>query len=103
MFKRIPQPPVNPVLRAREHHDFWAGFVTALAAVATAWETQLIKAFSSDGLQYASQQAAPPPPRLDNVANPAEVLDRWARQQANAQPLSWKIRVDVGSETPCPT
>jgi hypothetical protein len=112
---------VNPVLRAREHHDFWAGFVTALAAVAilfcgarhltnvgttddgTAWETQLIKAFSSDGLQYASQQAAPPPPRLDNVANPAEVLDRWARQQANAQPLSWKIRVDVGSETPCPT
>jgi hypothetical protein len=121
MFKRVPQPPVNPALRAVEHHDFWLGFVLAVAGLVllycgarhltrvdttdgdTAWETQLVRAYTSSGLKYAGQQAPAPPPKLDGVANPAEVLDRWARQQANAQPPSWKIRVDVGAKTPCPT
>ena len=121
MFKRVPQPPVNPALRARERHDFWPGFVAAVAGAVvvfcgarhltsvdtvdgdTAWETQLIKAFSSGGVHYASEQAPPPPPNLEGVANPAEVLDRWAKQQANAKPLTWKVRVDAGAQTPCPT
>lgn len=120
-MKRISQPPVNPALRALERHDFWPGFVAALAGVAvifcgarhltrvdttdgsTARETQLIKAFSSGGVQYASEQAPPSPPKLDGVANPAEALDRWARQQANAQPPAWKIRVDLGAQAACPT
>ena len=37
MFKRVPQPPVNPALRALEHHDFWPGFVAALAGVILAF------------------------------------------------------------------
>jgi hypothetical protein len=119
--KRIPQPPVNPAARALERHDFWPGLVAAVAGAAilfcgarhltnvdtadggTAWETQLMKAFATAGVQYASEQPAPPPPKLDGLANPAEALDRWAKQQANAQPLSWKIRVDLGAKAACPT
>jgi hypothetical protein len=121
MFQRIPQPPVNRALRARERHDFWTGFVVALAGAAvafcgarhlttlgtvdgnTASETQLVKAFSSGGLQYADEVAPPPPPKLDNVANPGEALDRWAKQRAGFQPPAWKVRVDAGATTPCPT
>jgi hypothetical protein len=121
MFKRVPQPPVDPALRAREGHDFWRGFVVALigAVVAfcgarhltnvdtvdggTAWETQLVKAFSCGGLQHPDQVAPPPPPRLDGVANPGEALDRWAKQQVHVQPPTWKIRVDAGAKSPCPT
>ena len=120
-MKRVFQPPIDPAARAAERHDFWPGLAVVVAGLAitvcgarhltsmgtvdgdNAWETQLGKAFSSGGLQYASEQAPPPPPKLDNLANPGEALDRWARQQANAQPLSWKIRVDVGAQTPCPT
>jgi hypothetical protein len=121
MFKRIPQPPVNPALRALERHDFWPGFVATLAGLAvvfcgarhltgvdttdgdTATEAQLIKAFSSGGVQLASEQAPPPPPNLENVANPAEALDRWAKQQASVQTPAWKIRVDLGAKAACPT
>ena len=120
-MKRIPQPPVNPAMRALERHDFWPGFAAALAGVivtfcgarhltsvdtvdgSTAWEIQLVKAFSSGGLQYASQLAPPAPPKLEDPAAEAEALDRWAKQQANATPPAWKIRVDVGAKTPCPT
>ena len=121
MFQRVPQPPVNRALRAREGHDFWPGIVVALAGVAlafcgarhltglgtvdgnTAREIQLVKAFSSGGLQYADQVLPPPPPKLDDVANPAEALDRWAKQRASFQPPTWKIRVDSNATTPCPT
>ena len=91
-----------PRSRAREGHDFWLGFVVALAGAVmafcgarhltnvdtvdgnTAWETQLVKAFSCGGLQYANQLAPPPPPKLDDAANAGEALDRWAKQQAHA-------------------
>ena len=121
MFQRVQQPPVNRELRAREGHDFWPGIVAALAGVAlafcgakhlttvgtvdgnTASETQLVKAFSSGGLQYADEAGPPPPPKLDSVANPAEALDRWAKQRASFQPPTWKVRVDSNATTPCPT
>jgi hypothetical protein len=121
MFKRVPQPPVNPALRALERHDFWPGFAAALAGVIVAFcgarhltgvdtvagnaasEIQLVKAFSSGGLQYASELAPPAPPRIEDPAAEAEALDRWAKQQANATPPSWKIRVDTDAKTPCPT
>ena len=120
-MKLVSQPPVNPALRALERHDFWPGFVATLAGLAvvfcgvrhltnvdttdgnTAWETQLVKAFSSGGVQFASEQALPPPPNLEGVANPAEALDRWAKQQANVQTPAWKIRVDLGAKAACPT
>jgi hypothetical protein len=121
MFKKVPQPPVNPALRDLEHHGFRAGFTVALIGLAlvffgerhltrmdtagggSAWETQLIKAFSSGGLQYADKIAPPPPPRLDDPAAAAEALERWAKTQANAAPPTWKIRVDTEAKTPCPT
>ena len=121
MFKRLPQPPVDPALRDLEHHDFWPGFITALIGLilafcgawhltnvdtvsgSTAWETQLIKGFASGGLQYADRIAPPPPPKLDNSAASAEALDRWSRQQASVRPPAWKVRVDTESKAACPT
>jgi len=121
MSQRVPQPPVNPALRDLERHDFWPGFVAALAGVvlvlcgarhltgvdtvdgSAAQESQLIKAFSSGGLQYASELPAPAPPSLDDPAAQAEALDRWTRQQANAAPPNWTVRVDTDAKTPCPT
>jgi hypothetical protein len=120
-MNRISQPPVNPALRGLEHHDFWPGFILALIGGilllcgarhltdvdtvegSTAWEIQLVKAFSSGGLQYPSQLAPAPPPKLDDPAAAAEALDRWAKQQATAVLPSWKVRVDTGAKTPCPT
>lgn len=121
MFRKVPQPPVNPAQRDLEHHDFWVGFVVALMAVILALygarrltsvdtvdggqanETQLMKAFTAGGLQYASKQAPPPPPHLADPAAEAEALNRWARQQANTPPPTWKVRVDLAAKTPCPT
>ena len=121
-MNRLPQPPVNPATRDVERHDFWPGFVAVVAggfltfcgvrhltgvdtvAGDTASEIQLIKAFSSSGLQYADQLAPPPPPpKLENAAAEAEALDRWAKQQANATPPTWKVRVDTAAAAPCPT
>jgi hypothetical protein len=121
MFKRVPQPPISPALRSREEHDFWAGFVvvfigaalllcgvrhlTAVETVAggTAWETQLVKAYSSGGLEYPHLSAPPPPARSGDPAMDAAALDRWAKQNANYTPPSWKVRVDTSAKTPCPT
>ena len=118
---RIPQPPVNPALRALERHDFWSGFVVAVAGIVlvfcgvrhltgvdtvagnTASEIQMVKAFSFGGVQYASQLAPPAPPKLEDPAAEAEALDRWAKQQANATPPQWKVRIDTDAKTPCPT
>ena len=120
-MNRVPQPPVNPALRDLERHGFWPGFVAVTAGMAlafcglrhltslgtvtgnTASEIQLVKAFSSAGLQYASEWAPPPPPRLADPTAQAEALDRWAKAQANLAPPTWKIRVDTAAAAPCPT
>jgi hypothetical protein len=120
-FKRVPQPPVNPALRAVERHKFWPGFLALVVGVAAAFcgarhltgvdtvqgkaapETQLMKAFSSGGVQYAGDQAPPPPPNFNQTANPAEALDRWVKEHPTPQAVSWKIRVDAAAKTPCPT
>ena len=119
-MKRVPQPSVNPALRDVERHDFWPGSVavaigialafcgvrhlTALETVTgnTASEIQLVKAFSSSGVEYASELTPPPPPNLPDPIAQAEALDRWAKQQANPTP-NWKIRVDTAAAAPCPT
>jgi hypothetical protein len=120
-MKRVPQPPVNPALRDVERHNFWPGSVAVAVGVVlavwgvrhltglgtasgnTATEIQLVKAFSSSGLQYANEMTPPPPPRLQDPAAEAEALDRWAKQQANATPPTWKVRVDTAAAAPCPT
>jgi hypothetical protein len=121
MFKRIPQPPLVAAQRASEHHEFWPGLVAAVLGVmlavvggrhmtgvdttegGTAWETQLMKAFASGGLQYANRLPPPPPPRMDQSPGSLQALERWERQNARAEAPSWKIRVDIGAKAACPT
>lgn len=122
-MRRIPQPPVTAALRDEERHDFWPGFIAALIGVIllfcgarhltrvetvdgdTAHEFQLVRAFSSGGLQYPSEKAAPQPPKpVGDPVLDAEALDRWANSQhAAPEKPSWKVRVDTGAKTPCPT
>ncbi|MGA2659974.1 MAG: hypothetical protein ABSH34_20925 [Verrucomicrobiota bacterium] len=117
MFKRVPQPPVNPGLRDVERHDFWTGLAIALVGFVlvvcgsrhltsietveggTAWETQLVKAFSSGGLQFPEQLVPAPPPRGNDPA----AFERWAKQNSQYSPPTWKVRVDAGATAPCPT
>ncbi|MGO8676889.1 MAG: hypothetical protein ACLQVX_13580 [Limisphaerales bacterium] len=117
MLRRVRQPPINPALRDLERHDFWAGFAIALAGLllvvcgarhltsietvegGTAWETQLVKAFSTSGLQFPEQIVPAPPPNGDDPA----ALERWARQNSQYSAPAWKVRVDAGATTPCPT
>ncbi len=117
MLRRIPQPPVNRTLRDVERHEFWAGFVVVLVGGVllfcgarhltgvdtkeggTAWETQLVKAFASSGLQYASK--LPPPPKLDDPVAQAEAFQRYEWEKAN--PPTWKVRVDTEAKAACPT
>ncbi len=121
MLRRIPQPPVNRALRDVERHEFWAGFIVVLVGVVlvfcgarhltgvdtkdggTAWETQLVKAFASSGLQYASKLPPSMPPKLDDPVAQAEAFERWQIQQQNAKPPTWKVRVDTEAKAACPT
>jgi len=116
-MRRIPQPPLDRTRRRLERHDFWPGFIAALIGViltfcgarhltgvdtvegGTATETQLVKAFAFDGLQYPQHMAPPPPPKGDDP----EALERWARQTRSAEAPTWKVRVDTAASTPCPT
>ena len=114
---RVPQPPLNPGVRDVERHNFWPGFVVVLIGLILAFcgarrltgietvdggnarETQLIKAFAFDGLQFASKLEPPPPPPGDDP----EAFEQWVRQNQNAEPPTWKVRVDTAAKTPCPT
>ena len=116
-MQRVPQPPLDPAVRDSERHDFWPGLIAAVAGLiltfcgarhltavdtvdgGNASESQLIKAFSFDGLQYANKMRPPAPPRADDP----EALERWARQSREAEAPGWKVRVDTAAKTPCPT
>lgn len=120
-MSRVPQPPVNPALRETERHEFWPAFIATFAGLVLVFfgarhvtsietaqgppasEIQLIKAYSSGGVQYADKMPPPAPPPMDDPQTTPEALERWARQTANAEPLPWKVRVDLGAKTPCPT
>jgi hypothetical protein len=117
IMQRIPQLPISPALRDVEHHHFWPGFALGLIGLilafgglrhltnvdtvdgGNAWETQLTKAFSFSGLQYADRMSPPPPPRGDDP----EAMERWARQTREIETATWKVRVDTTASTPCPT
>jgi hypothetical protein len=123
MLRRVPQPPINPALRSPERHDFWTGIILAVIALAilvsgarhltkvdttnenAASETDLMRAFATSGIKYASQMnTAPPPPPVDaDPAKAAEALERWAKTHAKDTEPTWKIRVDTEAKTPCPT
>ncbi|HEY5911376.1 MAG TPA: hypothetical protein VJA21_12310 [Verrucomicrobiae bacterium] len=112
---------MNPATRAVERHDFWPGLVVAVVALVllfsgarhltgiettdgnAAWETQLVKAYSSGGLKFPEAAPPPPPPRGNDPAADAAALDRWQRETAHATLPDWKVRIDTSANTPCPT
>jgi hypothetical protein len=115
-MKRITQPPVSPGLRDPERHDFVPGFILAVIGLLvlfsgarhitnvdtvegnSAWEMQLVKAFTSGGLEYANPSEAPPP-ALDDPAAEA----RFQAQFERAPAATAKYRVNTGAQNPCPT
>jgi hypothetical protein len=118
---KIEQPPIQPTLRDPERHDFWTGFVLALIGLIvlvcgarhltgvettdghTAWETQVVKAFSSGGIRLLDLTATPPPPPADDPAARARAEEQFERSLAKAGGPHWKVKVDTGASTPCPT
>lgn len=121
MNGRVEQPPINPLLRDPERHDFWPAFVLVLIGLMilvcgarhltevettegeTAREVQLIKAFSSGGIRFLDLSSPPPPLPTDDPLATARALEAWDRQNSNGGPPQWKVRVDTGAKTPCPT
>ena len=120
-MRRIPQPPIDPAARDPERHGFWRALVAAFLGLSilitgarhstgvetaqggAARETQLMKAFSSGGLQFPDQVAPPPPPKFDNSPQGLAALQRWEKQSAAFTPPTWLVRVDTSAKTPCPT
>ena len=117
MSRKVAQPPINRLARDPERRDFGPGLVLALIGVLvalcgarhltgvetlagnTAWETQLIRAFTVGGLQFPAP--APPPLLLEatGAGPPSAAAVRAA--PISAAPVA--PRVDTGANTPCPT
>ena len=118
-MKRVAQPPVNPALRDTEQRDFWPALILSVIAAAllfsglkhitnvetlegdAARELQLIKAFSSGGLEVANAVKVSDPAAFDDPAAAAAALEKFAK--AEAQPFRIKYRVNTGAADPCPT
>jgi hypothetical protein len=117
--KHVPQPPVNPLLRNTERHDFWSGALVAAIAVVvlfcgashvtivethdgdSARESQLVKAFARGGLLF---QGASDRLDLAAYADPsaaAAAMDKAAR--IADLPLRARYKVNTGAVDPCPT
>jgi len=119
MRERVAQPPVNPRLRDPERHDFWPPFILVLISVILllcgAWhvtnvdttdgdsarELQLIRSFTSGGLQAVNPVSVPDPATFEDPAAAAAALERMAREEARTFRL--KYRVNTGAADPCPT
>jgi hypothetical protein len=117
--KCVPQPPVKPLLRATERHDFWTGFILAIIAGVvlfcgvrhvtgvetqegdSASELQLVRSFTSGGLHFAQPGPPPDPARFDDPGAAAEALER-ANRVADL-PLRARYRVNTTAADPCPT
>jgi hypothetical protein len=120
MRARIPQPPIQPGLRDAERHEFWVGFIVSVLALLlllvgathltgvdttegnSARETQLIKAFSSGGLQQVDRNPPPRPPDPNDPSSFAAHEEQSQRALAAKGPR-WKVLVNLGASTPCPT
>ena len=119
MRERVKQPPVNPLLRDPERHDFWPGFILVIIAGIlmlcggwhvtnvettegnTAREFQLIKSFTSGGLQVVDSVFVPDPASFEDPAAAAAALERMAQEEAKGFRI--KYRVNTGAADPCPT
>jgi hypothetical protein len=119
MRERVTQSPVNPLLRDPERHDFWPAFIFVIIAgslmLCGGWhvtnvettdgnaarEFQLIKSFTSGGLQAINSVFVPDPASFDDPAVAAAALERMAQEEANGFRI--KYRVNTGAADPCPT
>ncbi len=120
-MRRVPQPPINPAQRPAERHDFWPPFIIALIALLvlvcgathitnietlegnTASERQLVKSFTSGGLEVVQPSAVAPEP-VEPPGDPAaeaKAIERAERAAAKSGGL--KYRVNTGAANPCPT
>ncbi|MEI7730403.1 MAG: hypothetical protein WCO56_12580 [Verrucomicrobiota bacterium] len=118
-MQRIAQPPINPVRRDSEHHDFLPGFIPAVigalllfigsrhltsldtTAGNSAWETQLVKAIANSGLQIVPPAPPPDPASLDDPVKAAAAFQQMDQQFA--QPYKLKYRINTGAKAACPT
>jgi hypothetical protein len=116
---RVHQPAINLLARDTEHRDFWPGFVLALIGLVllaagfshltdletldqnNAWERQLVKAFSTGGLQYATPAAPPRPGDLTDPAIPRPPGVSLAKPSALDR--GSRVRINTEARTPCPT
>ena len=119
MIQRIAQPPIRPALRDPETRDFYPGFILTIMAIlviltgglhvtevdttegGTAREIELVKAFSSGGLELVETAPPPGPVALEDPAQAAAAIEQWERTRA--RPARLKFRVNPGASTPCPT
>ncbi len=119
MRRRVRQPAIQPALRDPERHDFWPGFICALIGLivmfvgarhltgvettdgGSAWETQLIKAFSSGGIEIGIPAPKPAAVGPDGLPEPAVAPEPEPREPEPG--LLSKVRVNLGAKTPCPT
>jgi hypothetical protein len=117
--KRVLQPPVNPLRRSSEAHDFWPGAVLATIALVlflngarhltsletvdggSAREVQLVKAFARGGLQFQSASITLDPATYSDPGRAAAAMDRSAR--IADLPLRARYRVNTDAVDPCPT
>ena len=117
--KRLPQPPVNPLLRNTEQRDFWPGAVVAAIALillfcgarhltsvetldgGSAWEAQLVQAFARGGLQFQNASLNLGPATFADPAAAAAAMDKAAR--VADLPLRARYRVNTSAVDPCPT
>ncbi|MBM3878592.1 MAG: hypothetical protein FJ387_02580 [Verrucomicrobia bacterium] len=119
MRRTVPQPPVDPLLRDAERHDFWLGLGVALVAIIlllsgarhvtgietepgqSARETQLVRAFARGGLEFQEAVISLDPALFEDPSQAAAALDRAAR--IVELPLRDRYRVNLGAKDPCPT
>lgn len=120
MSRRVPQPAIDRARRPTEGHEFWPAFVFALIGLllavggglrltgvettggGTAWEVQLVRAFSNGGLRYAEIAASGGLPDPSDPTG-AQAAFRRAEDWRRAGEARSKVRVDLGATTPCPT
>ena len=116
---RVPQPPVNPLLRDTERNDFWTGLILVIIAGVilfsgarhvtgvetqegdSATELQLIRSFTSGGLHFARPGPPPNPGAFDDPGAAAEAMERASR--IAELPLRARYRVNTTAADPCPT
>jgi hypothetical protein len=108
-----------PALRSVEARNFWPALLLTLVAAVllssglrhvttietkdgdAARELQLIKSFSTGGLEVANAVTPPDPAAFDSPEAAAAALERYA--EARRQPFHIKYHVNTDAADPCPT